>query len=126
MYVSDSQFLNSEITDIAARGIDIDELSHVINYELPKEPETYVHRIGRTGRAGAKGIAISFCDWSEKINLKDIQQLIKKTIPTVESHPFDIRAMHSLPVQANPVASAPRRTMSRGGKRGGRSFMQRA
>jgi ATP-dependent RNA helicase RhlE len=115
-------------TDIAARGIDIDELTHVINYELPKEPETYVHRIGRTGRAGAKGTAISFCDWSEKISLKDIQQLIKKSIPAVESHPYDIQAMHSTPVQANgsPQATAARRNISRGGKRSGRSFMQRA
>lgn len=68
-------------TDIAARGIDIDELSHVLNYELPNVPETYVHRIGRTGRAGASGIAISFCDHSEREFLTDIQRLIKKQIP---------------------------------------------
>ena len=61
-------------TDIAARGIDIDELTHVVNYELPNVPETYVHRIGRTGRAGASGIAISFCDRSEKDFLKDVDQ----------------------------------------------------
>ncbi|MFM7839535.1 MAG: helicase-related protein, partial [Chitinophagaceae bacterium] len=68
-------------TDIAARGIDIDELSHVVNYELPNVPETYVHRIGRTGRAGASGKAISFCSREEKVFLKDIEKLIKKTIP---------------------------------------------
>jgi ATP-dependent RNA helicase RhlE len=75
-------------TDIAARGIDIDELTHVINHDLPNTPETYVHRIGRTGRAGASGIAISFCDAEERTDLKDIQKLIKKTIPVVEEHPY--------------------------------------
>jgi ATP-dependent RNA helicase RhlE len=68
-------------TDIAARGIDIDQLSHVLNYELPNVPETYVHRIGRTGRAGASGIALSFCSREEKTYLRDIEKLIKKSIP---------------------------------------------
>ena len=68
-------------TDIAARGIDIDQLSHVLNYELPNVPETYVHRIGRTGRAGASGIAFSFCSREEQAYLKDIERLIKKAIP---------------------------------------------
>jgi len=75
-------------TDIAARGIDIDELTHVINYELPNIPETYVHRIGRTGRAGASGIALSFCDAEELPYLKDIHKLIAKDIPVNESHPY--------------------------------------
>jgi ATP-dependent RNA helicase RhlE len=75
-------------TDIAARGIDIIDLSHVINYELPDVPETYVHRIGRTGRAGASGKAISFCEPQEKQNLADIQRLISKAIPVVKEHPF--------------------------------------
>jgi len=75
-------------TDIAARGIDIDKLSHVINFDLPDVPETYVHRIGRTGRAGASGKAFSFCDPEEKPNLRDIQKLISKTIPVVKEHPF--------------------------------------
>lgn len=75
-------------TDIAARGIDVDELSHVINYDLPNIPETYVHRIGRTGRAGASGIALSFCDMEEKAYLNDIQKLIGQTLPVVEDHPF--------------------------------------
>jgi ATP-dependent RNA helicase RhlE len=70
-------------TDIAARGIDIDDLSHVVNFDLPNIPETYVHRIGRTGRAGNKGIAISFCSPDEKEELRDIQKLIRKTIPVV-------------------------------------------
>ena len=77
-------------TDIAARGIDIDELSHVINYDLPNIPETYVHRIGRTGRAGASGIAISFCDIEEKPYLKDIEKLIGKQVPVVLEHPYPL------------------------------------
>lgn len=68
-------------TDIAARGIDIDQLSHVLNFELPNVPETYVHRIGRTGRAGASGIALSFCSREERAYLKDIERLIKKSVP---------------------------------------------
>jgi ATP-dependent RNA helicase RhlE len=75
-------------TDIAARGIDIDELTHVINYELPNIPETYVHRIGRTGRAGASGIALSFCDEEEIEFLRDIHKLIAKEIPVEEGHPY--------------------------------------
>ncbi len=78
-------------TDIAARGIDIEELSHVINYELPNVPETYVHRIGRTGRAGADGIALSFCDDEEKAYLRDINKLIGKQIPIMSSHPYQMR-----------------------------------
>lgn len=75
-------------TDIAARGIDVDNLTHVINYELPNVPETYVHRIGRTGRAGASGTAFSFCDREEREFLRDIQKLIGATIPVVNEHPF--------------------------------------
>lgn len=75
-------------TDIAARGIDVELLSHVINYELPNVPETYVHRIGRTGRAGASGIAMSFCDAEEMDDLKAIQKLIGIKIPVVEAHPY--------------------------------------
>ncbi|HOV14103.1 MAG TPA: DEAD/DEAH box helicase, partial [Spirochaetota bacterium] len=75
-------------TDIAARGIDIDELSHVINYDIPNVPETYVHRIGRTGRAGLSGTAISFCEEEEKLLLKNINKLISKPIPVVTDHPF--------------------------------------
>ncbi|MDP4208522.1 MAG: DEAD/DEAH box helicase [Bacteroidota bacterium] len=77
-------------TDIAARGIDVEELSHVFNFELPNVPETYVHRIGRTGRAGLSGVAISFCDIDEKEFLRDIHKLIAKQIPVVEDHPFPL------------------------------------
>lgn len=75
-------------TDIASRGIDIDYLSHVINYDLPEESETYVHRIGRTGRAGQEGIAISFCDEESHNHLKGIEKLTGKSINVVENHKF--------------------------------------
>lgn len=75
-------------TDIAARGIDIDELSHVFNYDLPNVPETYVHRIGRTGRAGNEGMAISFCAAEERKELRDIEKLAAIKIPVIEGHPY--------------------------------------
>jgi superfamily II DNA/RNA helicase len=71
-------------TDIAARGIDVDGVSHVVNYDLPNIPESYVHRIGRTARAGADGIAISFCDHDERAFLRDIERLIRMTIPATD------------------------------------------
>lgn len=78
-------------TDIAARGIDIDELSHVINHDLPNVPETYIHRIGRTGRAGLEGTAISFVDINEKPLLNDIEKLLKRKIAVVQEHPFPMQ-----------------------------------
>jgi ATP-dependent RNA helicase RhlE len=113
-------------TDIAARGIDIDELSHVINFDLPNVPETYVHRIGRTGRAGTTGTAISFCDWSEKIFLKDIQKLIRKTIPVVKDHPYDIPSLHDIAGLQPKVNSGGGRFRKGGGRRYGKIFSQRA
>jgi ATP-dependent RNA helicase RhlE len=77
-------------TDIAARGIDVDDLEYVINYEIPNIPETYVHRIGRTGRAGANGTAISFCDAEEKAYIWDIEKLIAKQINVVEDHAYPL------------------------------------
>ena len=74
-------------TDIASRGIDVDDVSHVFNYDLPDDPESYVHRIGRTARAGASGIAITFCDRQERANLTAVQRLIKQTIPVRTDHP---------------------------------------
>jgi ATP-dependent RNA helicase RhlE len=86
-------------TDIASRGIDVEQLSHVINYEIPNIPETYIHRIGRTGRAGVDGVALSFCDTEEKEYLKDIYKLISKKIPVVEDHPFPMKnGAPSMPV----------------------------
>jgi ATP-dependent RNA helicase RhlE len=75
-------------TDIAARGIDVDGLTHVINFDLPNMPETYVHRIGRTARAGASGIAFSFCDHEERAYLRDINKLTAQNIPVIHEHPF--------------------------------------
>jgi len=75
-------------TDIAARGIDVDDITHVINFDLPHEPETYVHRIGRTARAGASGIAYSFCDAEERPLLRDIERLIRLKVPIVSEHPY--------------------------------------
>jgi ATP-dependent RNA helicase RhlE len=68
-------------TDVASRGIDVDGISHVVNYDLTDEPETYVHRIGRTARAGASGAAVSFCDPEEVPNLRAIERLIRLSIP---------------------------------------------
>ncbi len=76
-------------TDIASRGIDVEKLGMVINYEIPEQAETYVHRIGRTGRAGNSGRALSFCDASERGLVKDIHKLIKKNIPVVNAHPYN-------------------------------------
>jgi ATP-dependent RNA helicase RhlE len=91
-------------TDIAARGLDIDELSHVLIYDLPEVSETYVHRIGRTGRAGLGGTAISFCDEEERGLLRDIEKLINKTIPITHEHPFSPRGHRVRPTE--PVFSA--------------------
>ncbi|HLJ64684.1 MAG TPA: DEAD/DEAH box helicase, partial [Stellaceae bacterium] len=93
-------------TDIAARGIDIDDISHVINYELPNVPETYVHRIGRTARAGATGVAFSFCDASERAFLRDIEKMTRRRLDVVAEHPLAGRAA---PTEINP----PRRPEAR-------------
>ena len=82
-------------TDIAARGIDIEELSHVFNYNLSEVPETYVHRIGRTGRAGHGGCAVSFCDFAEKEYLRGIEKLIGRNIPVVEEHPWPMEVFEA-------------------------------
>jgi ATP-dependent RNA helicase RhlE len=102
-------------TDIAARGIDIDGLTHVINFDIPNIPETYVHRIGRTGRAGASGRALSFCDHEERAFLRDITRLIKRDIPVVAEHPF---LMVGGPKKAEPEVREPRQP--RGPGRGNR------
>jgi ATP-dependent RNA helicase RhlE len=75
-------------TDIAARGLDIDDITHVVNFEIPEEPETYVHRIGRTARAGKEGVAISLCDFDEKPSFADIEKLIKINITVEKEHPY--------------------------------------
>ncbi len=97
-------------TDLAARGLDVDAISHVINFELPNEPESYVHRIGRTGRAGAAGIALSFCDQDERAYLRDIERLIRSKLTVDGSHRF---------VNAVAAPSSPQPEF-RGGNRSGR------
>ncbi|HEX7970306.1 MAG TPA: DEAD/DEAH box helicase [Stellaceae bacterium] len=100
-------------TDIAARGIDIDGISHVINYELPNVPESYVHRIGRTARAGADGIAISFCDAEERAYLKDIEKLTRRPLMVVADHPFHARA----PAHATGARPTEQRNQPEAGRR---------
>lgn len=102
-----SHFKSGEIrilvaTDIAARGIDIEELSCVMNFDLPNIPETYVHRIGRTGRAGLGGRAISFSDIEEKAYVKDIEKLTGKKIPVVENHPYPMEIFTIAPKETKP------------------------
>ncbi len=108
-----SEFKDGQIrvlvaTDIAARGIDIEELSHVVNYNIPEISETYVHRIGRTGRAGLEGVAISFCDFDEKEYLEDIEQLIGKELAEIKEHPYPL--VNKFPSQK---ATQPRRGSSK-------------
>ena len=104
-------------TDIAARGIDIDELTHVFNFDLPNVPETYVHRIGRTGRAGNSGIAISFCAPEERTELRDIEKLAAIKIPVIEAHPF--------PVDENAVLEPVVQGNNNGGRNNGRNSRRR-
>jgi ATP-dependent RNA helicase RhlE len=99
-------------TDIAARGIDVELLSHVINYELPNVPETYVHRIGRTGRAGASGIAISFCEHEEREFLRDIQKLTGIQIPVVSEHPYPLQATSAMPREESTTRRTPNNRFS--------------
>jgi ATP-dependent RNA helicase RhlE len=108
-------------TDIVARGIDVDGISHVINYEMPNDPESYVHRIGRTARAGAAGTAVSFCDATEVLNLKGIEQLTKSPLTRIEDQPFHSPMISSLHGQRPTVAAKP------GGRSSGwRSFGPRS
>ncbi len=96
-------------TDIAARGIDVEDLSHVINFELPNIPETYVHRIGRTGRAGASGIALSFCDNEEREYLRDINKLISPAIPVISDHPYAMSVTNNFRPQQSIQRNLPSR-----------------
>ncbi len=109
-------------TDIAARGIDIDKLTHVINYDIPNIPETYVHRIGRTGRAGEEGRAISFCSMEEKMYVRDIQKITNQTIPIVNDHPY---TMNNPGLALPPRPTMPPSALRSGGGKRGRTFMQR-
>ena len=118
------QFKNNKIrvliaTDIAARGIDIDNISHVINFEVPNVAESYVHRIGRTARAGTEGIAISFCDVEEKAFIRDIEKLIGQEIPVDRTHPYHSVAVENAALMRSGKAKA--QMESRGGGNRGRS-----
>jgi ATP-dependent RNA helicase RhlE len=108
-------------TDIAARGIDVDGITHVINFELPNEPESYVHRIGRTARAGARGIALSFCDREERPFLRDIERLTKQPLQVVADHPYRAAggAMPESGGDAGGMGSSRPRTGGHGHFRGG-------
>lgn len=108
-------------TDIAARGIDVPDISHVINFEIPEDPETYVHRIGRTGRAGASGIALSFCDREEKMYLRDIHRLIAKEIPVITDHPYPVTFS---PTLSQPSANGGKRSTTRVFRSGNKSWRQ--
>ncbi len=104
-------------TDIVARGIDVDGITHVINYELPHEPESYVHRIGRTARAGAEGVAMSFCDTEEVKMLRGIEMLTKINLTAMEDQPFhsaSIASRHAMGNQASPRTSTKSRSRNSG------------
>jgi len=112
-------------TDIASRGIDVDGITHVVNYDITHEPETYIHRIGRTARAGASGAAVSLCDPEERGNLKAIEKMIRQTLKVKNDHPTypqqTARPVHHEPPRRNvprhtkpaPSASGPRQHASR-------------
>jgi len=107
-------------TDIAARGIDVDDITHVVNYELPNVPETYVHRIGRTARAGATGIAIAFCSHEERELLRDIEKLIKRSIPVASGSAAGLRNEPAEVRERGPRAGRSGRTSDRAAPGGGR------
>ena len=116
-------------TDIAARGIDVDELTHVINYEIPNEPETYVHRIGRTGRAGAFGTAFSFVEDEERAYLQDIQKLIRRQLDLNTDHPWAKNGIRPVSLTANERIVRPKGPAgrpARPGREGGGSSQGRS
>jgi ATP-dependent RNA helicase RhlE len=108
-------------TDIAARGIDIDDVTHVVNFDVPEVPETYVHRIGRTARAGASGMAMTFVDHEERVDWRNIVKLTRQDIPVVDGHPYQSR----IPADARPPAPQPKQQRSSNGHRNGRRFTNR-
>lgn len=107
-------------TDIAARGIDVDQISHVINFEVPNVPESYVHRIGRTARAGASGIAISFCDAEERAFIRDIEKLTAQQIPIDRTQPYHSQSVETSKIISSGKAKAAIDSANGGGRRGRR------
>jgi ATP-dependent RNA helicase RhlE len=112
-------------TDIAARGIDIDQLEFVVNYDIPNIPETYVHRIGRTGRAGASGKAVSFCNTEEQAYVKDIQKLIGLSIPVVSNHAFPASGKITIKQEQKPRFKKPKPTSQQRRKQSNHSEKRR-
>ena len=108
-------------TDIAARGIDVPGITHVINFDLPNESESYVHRIGRTARAGREGTAISFCDTDERAYLIDIEKLIRQEVRVVEDHPFRSKTPFVRSEVRPPSKPKAAKRPARGGRRPARS-----
>lgn len=106
-------------TDIASRGIDVDDIDHVINYELPNESESYTHRIGRTARAGKAGIALSLCDESELANLSVIQKALRHAIPVHADHPFHSSSVAAAAIRPDRASGGPRSQRKSGARRGG-------
>jgi ATP-dependent RNA helicase RhlE len=102
-------------TDIAARGIDIDDVTHVVNFDVPEVPETYVHRIGRTARAGASGQALTFVEVEERADLRAIEKLTRQKLPVVEGHPYE----STIPMHIEPQTKTPKQQQNHGGRRGG-------
>jgi ATP-dependent RNA helicase RhlE len=113
------QFRVLVATDVAARGLDVDDITHVINYDLPNEAETYVHRIGRTARAGSRGDAISFCSSDERGQLRDIERLLGRSVPAELEHDFHCEDAFRA------TGSGPRKSPGGGGGGGGRGGQRR-
>src|SRR5690606_4779140 len=111
-------------SDIAARGLDIDDVTHVVNYDIPNEPETYVHRIGRTGRAGARGQAISFCAGEAGGFFRAIERTARVTVPVEREHPFHA-GFDKMPAATDAAAAAPRRGPARRDQGPGRGGAER-
>jgi len=101
-------------TDIAARGIDIDDVTHVINFDVPEVPETYVHRIGRTARAGASGMAMTFVEAEDRVDFRNIEKLTRQEIPVVEGHPYESRIPFDAKIPPRPAPGQGRRDHHRG------------
>ena len=112
-------------TDIAARGIDVDGVSHVVNFELPNIPESYVHRIGRTARAGASGIAVAFCDGEERGYLRDIEKLTRVRLTVIDAVPLDLTPPAALPPAPKPSSSAKPQQRDEAKRQGGPPARQR-